>query len=193
MSEKHNEVSKKWRKNNIEKARKQAREWVARQIEEKGEAFRKTARERALKYYYNNIEKVREKDNERKRLYRLNNQQQYNLEQKEYRKNNPDKVKQYRINRKDGQKKYARKKQIEKYGITEEIYHKMFLNQEGKCAICNMPFNEKTPNIDHSHNNGKVRSLLCSSCNIILGHVEKQLQINKNILTEITKYLKTYA
>ncbi len=58
-----------------------------------------------------------------------------------------------------------------KFGITAEQYWMMFAEQEGKCAIC-----RKSPkkcwwslNLDHCHETGKIRGLLCGPCNKALG------------------------
>ncbi len=60
-----------------------------------------------------------------------------------------------------------------RYGITEEIFEQMKINQEQKCAICFKELHSKNTHIDHSHKTGKVRALLCTSCNLSLGFFEK--------------------
>lgn len=56
------------------------------------------------------------------------------------------------------------------YGITLEDYVEMFKNQNGVCAIC---FKEcktkKSLSVDHNHESGKVRGLLCNACNRAIG------------------------
>lgn len=55
------------------------------------------------------------------------------------------------------------------YGLSTEGYDKMFEEQGGICAICSLPPTEdKRLAVDHSHSTGKVRGLLCSSCNSAL-------------------------
>jgi hypothetical protein len=76
-----------------------------------------------------------------------------------------------------------------KYGISLQEYQDMFDKQEGLCGICQQP--PKTGQllfVDHSHTSGKVRNLLCSRCNTILGHIE----CNPTILPGIVNYLKEY-
>lgn len=56
-----------------------------------------------------------------------------------------------------------------KYGITQADYLVMYAAQEGKCAVCERDFELLC--VDHCHDTGKVRGLLCHSCNSSLGHL----------------------
>lgn len=59
---------------------------------------------------------------------------------------------------------------MREYGITPEDFNMMHENQKGLCAICNKPELVKANlAVDHDHNTGKVRGLLCSTCNHALG------------------------
>ncbi|HXB13569.1 MAG TPA: endonuclease VII domain-containing protein [Bacteroidia bacterium] len=53
------------------------------------------------------------------------------------------------------------------YGITLQDRQKMITEQDGCCAICNEPM--ESPRIDHCHDRGHVRGLLCGNCNTGLG------------------------
>jgi hypothetical protein len=54
-----------------------------------------------------------------------------------------------------------------KYGITQADYNSMVLDQKGKCLICS---NDKCRLVvDHDHETGEIRGLLCSQCNTALG------------------------
>lgn len=55
-----------------------------------------------------------------------------------------------------------------RYGITTEDVDRMLAEQGGACAICVRPFDD-TPRIDHDHDTGAVRGLLCHNCNAALG------------------------
>ncbi len=55
-----------------------------------------------------------------------------------------------------------------KYGITLAEYESMFNAQHGMCAICKLP-QERLLVVDHDHNTGHVRGLLCHPCNVALG------------------------
>lgn len=70
-------------------------------------------------------------------------------------------------------KAYARANQLSKYGLTPETYEVLLVSQEGRCAICGciamrdprgLPFF-----VDHDHKTGRVRGLLCSTCNFGIG------------------------
>lgn len=56
-----------------------------------------------------------------------------------------------------------------KYGITLEAYDLFFEAQQGRCAICGNKQRNKRLAVDHDHQTGKVRGLLCVSCNMGLG------------------------
>lgn len=77
-----------------------------------------------------------------------------------------------------------------RYGLTINDYNKMFIKQGGKCAICAKLelFLDKTLCIDHNHETGEVRALLCSSCNSALGLFKENI---KSLQTAIN-YLKYY-
>lgn len=71
------------------------------------------------------------------------------------------------------------------YGLTPYKYKKMFEDQQGLCAICRGTTKYKL-NVDHDHITGKVRALLCNSCNQGLGY----LQESPELLTTAINYLK---
>lgn len=75
-----------------------------------------------------------------------------------------------------------------RYGITIADYNRMFEEQEGKCLICTKHQSELTKalNIDHCHTTGKVRGLLCNTCNRSLGAFYDNIEILENAI----KYLK---
>ncbi len=62
---------------------------------------------------------------------------------------------------------------INKYGVTKEQYDKLVEQQNGVCAICQNPQIKKhlktRLSIDHDHVSGRVRGLLCDTCNRALG------------------------
>ena len=63
-----------------------------------------------------------------------------------------------------------------KYGITPEEKRALFDKQEGKCPICTAPLlpGRKGMQVDHDHETGVVRGLLCALCNSMLGDFRKE-------------------
>lgn len=75
------------------------------------------------------------------------------------------------------------------YGITLEDYNRILKEQEGKCAICGTTEPKGNGNrlhVDHDHNNGHIRGLLCHFCNTGIG----LLKDNIDILQKSINYLK---
>ena len=73
---------------------------------------------------------------------------------------------------------------LDKYGIDEEVYNNMFDSQQGCCAICKKhqtTFSIRLA-VDHDHVTGKVRGLLCQSCNQALGLLQDSLTNISNAL-----------
>lgn len=61
------------------------------------------------------------------------------------------------------------------YGVSDEQYFKMLVEQKYSCAICHIHQSTQPTafHIDHNHLTGKVRGLLCLSCNVKVGYFEK--------------------
>lgn len=79
------------------------------------------------------------------------------------------------------------------YGITSDDFDKLWLNQQGKCPICDKELTDglgikHAPSkavIDHCHDTGKIRGILCTMCNKGLG----LLGDNKDAITRALHYL----
>jgi len=121
---------------------------------------REAANEKSKRYYHNNLEIARE----RNRIYARERHQK-----------NP------------GLKRAARLK--EKYGLTPGEWETLFETQGKKCAICksDSPRQKNAKwDTDHDHDTGKVRGILCSHCNRLLGAAYDDLAI----LQAAIEYLK---
>jgi len=83
---------------------------------------------------------------------------------------------------------------VRTFNITTEDYKEMLRQQNNVCAICGEPETRKYNGIviklavDHCHATGKVRGLLCSTCNIALG----RFQDSTDLLTKAVNYLKQH-
>jgi hypothetical protein len=84
-------------------------------------------------------------------------------------------------------KKQFKIRRIEQYGISVKQFEEMFAKQDGKCAICADSFTG-TPCIDHNHNTGVVRQLLCRSCNTCLGSIKENIKILNSMIDYINRH-----
>jgi len=105
---------------------------------------------------------------------------------REYEMNNNDKLRE--------QRRLTHVKR--KYNLEASDYLSMINYQENKCAICHLEETYTTKygdirplSVDHSHITGKVRELLCTRCNSMLGYVND----NPEILQSAIKYLKKHS
>jgi hypothetical protein len=127
-----------------------------------------------------NIEDKRKYHREYQRKRRLRNSPKEREYQKKYRDNNKDKRKNVMLKL--------------RFNLTLEEYNLMLDAQGGVCKICGMPETTRKNNsdevrmlcVDHDHNTGKVRGLLCNKCNRSLGHYEA----TKPRAEEFEKYLE---
>lgn len=72
-----------------------------------------------------------------------------------------------------------------RYGIDIETYDRMLAEQGGGCAICGATSPGRRANtgrvserfhVDHDHQTGVVRGLLCHQCNMVLGFVDDDIK-----------------
>ena len=80
---------------------------------------------------------------------------------------------------------------LQRYGIDEDGYRALLEAQNGKCAICGATecSNGRKLHIDHDHDTGKIRGLLCNKCNPALGLFNDDI----DLMTKAVEYLKAAA
>jgi hypothetical protein len=103
--------------------------------------------------------------------------EQQKTKTKEWQQNNPDKRKAQRI---------------KKFGLTLEQFNKMLESQNGKCAICgysDLSDPNLFPVVDHCHDSGLVRGLLCSNCNLAIG----QFKDDPELLRAAADYVEWWS
>ena len=89
----------------------------------------------------------------------------------------------------DAKKRYGNPTALRKaklkylYGITLQAYEDMFAAQGGLCLICKRPEQRRDRKgrlcrlcVDHDHKTGKIRGLLCRTCNYGIGAFEDDPQ-----------------
>jgi hypothetical protein len=99
-----------------------------------------------------------------------------NKESIQWQKDNPEKVK--RIKR--------GVKLKEKYNLSIIEYEELLNKQGGSCAICNSLPIRRNLDIDHDHITGKIRGILCESCNKAIGMFKDDIEL----LNKAINYLK---
>ena len=98
-----------------------------------------------------------------------------------------ERYKEYRRKNKKDEKESNRLYQKKtKYGLNAEEYYNMFESQNNKCTICGEEFSDSNRAfVDHCHKTNKVRGLLCTRCNSLLGMAKDNIEILQNAI----KYL----
>ena len=98
------------------------------------------------KEYYHKVRKHKKKDKKKINEYH-----------KEWRSKNKEKWKRYQT--------------CHRYGISTEEYEDLIESSGKSCPICNTLFDDSKykRNIDHCHETGIVRGIICNHCNVALG------------------------
>jgi len=100
---------------------------------------------------------------------------------KKWQQENPERLNAYRreYRRRPERKRSDRDGHLRrKYGIGVDDYERMLATQLGGCAICSDPGPEDgSLHVDHDHASGRVRGLLCVSCNNALGAFRESFDI----------------
>jgi hypothetical protein len=92
----------------------------------------------------------------------------------------------------ESRKRSNRKYRISSYGLTQEHFDRLLDAQQHTCGMCREPFEEgQLIHVDHDHAccrgkgrscGGCVRGLLCHTCNIALGHIERRYEMARTYL-----------
>src|SRR6478609_3622906 len=78
---------------------------------------------------------------------------------------------------------------LRNYGLNKDQYLKKFENQQYRCSICSKALKiDKNSHIDHNHETGQIRDILCNSCNFILGIIEINILKIENFMGYIDKH-----
>jgi hypothetical protein len=112
--------------------------------------------------------------NEKARLWREKNLEKHKKSVSQWSKSNQDKRKLSRIKNKS--KKDEQQYYLKKYSISKDEYLNLLNKQNGVCAICEKINKTGTRlSVDHCHKTGRIRGLLCHTCNLYLGRIEDSI------------------
>lgn len=84
-------------------------------------------------------------------------------------------AKAWRDSHRDSVKRHRHRGGLRMYGLSEEQYGEILVQQGGGCAICGRAEKDSSRRrlcVDHDHTTGEVRGLLCGICNRHLGLYE---------------------
>jgi len=59
-----------------------------------------------------------------------------------------------------------------RYSLSRDEFYALLDDQGGRCAVCLTTLPKGTAVVDHCHDSGMVRGLLCGSCNLGIGHLQ---------------------
>lgn len=81
-----------------------------------------------------------------------------------------------------------------RYSISKDKFDAMRADQEFKCAICDKHESRcaKGLHIDHDHETGKIRGLLCANCNLSLPIVEHERILPRPVTDEWKRKAREY-
>ncbi|KKM02643.1 hypothetical protein LCGC14_1782310 [marine sediment metagenome] len=121
---------------------------------------RKYNKEASQKYYQKNKEERKDYSRKWRKEYNKKYPEKQKQSSKNYRKNNKEKIRDHLLKR--------------RFGITLEEYNQILENQNYCCKICERHESKFKISlaVDHDHETGKIRGLLCSKCNTTLGWYE---------------------
>ena len=133
------------------------------------------------------------------KLYAEKNKEKLVEQGKEYRKKrliqNPNYYKEQSKKHEESRKIWRKEnrhtiseKQWKQRGIVDMTYPKYLAElkkQNSKCLICQKEMSN--PQVDHDHNTGKYRGILCVPCNNGLGIYENKKDLFENYLNRIAK------
>lgn len=65
-----------------------------------------------------------------------------------------------------------------KYGESDEFIRDLFLKSNNSCNVC---YTKDDLCVDHCHTSGKIRGVLCRSCNVSLGLLKEDVGVIKSL------------
>lgn len=104
---------------------------------------------------------------------------------KQYSKDNPEIVAKCKT------PEYNRKYNLKRtHNLTTEEWQKQFETQQGCCAACGKHQSslKRRLCVDHNHETGNNRLLLCSNCNCALGYVKEDVGVLQGLIKYVQKY-----
>ena len=170
------EAQKAWHKRNAERVKEKNKEW----LEKNGGKSYAAKIMREWRERNKDHAKAKQAEYDKKRWQ--NKRDEMVAKMKDWKAKNPERW--IELNRRSDLKK--------KYGLTTDEYQSLCSSQGNVCAICGMPQNSKRgPNlsVDHCHETGKIRALLCVKCNTGLG----MFKDDPRLMERAAEYIRSHS
>lgn len=126
----------------------------------------------AKQYFRDHYKKNKARRRAEQKKYREENREAINARTRELRAKAPEKQRNQRLRH--------------KYGMTQDEYDRMAKAQNHRCAVCDVQPTGKLV-VDHCHDKGHVRGLLCHNCNLALGHLKDDIKTAQAAVKYLTE------
>lgn len=101
---------------------------------------------------------------------------------------------QYYLHNKQRHQETGRRNHLQsKYGLSVKDYEEMIQACSGLCAICSGSADVGStggPHVDHCHETGRVRGILCGNCNRGLGLFQDRIEVLRGAIQYLDKWTK---
>ena len=132
-------------------------------------------------------------ENTKRKKWYLKNRERRCAETKQWKQNNPEKCSSINKAWKEKNKERLRTHNRDywlrrKYGVDVKWYESTLLKQKGGCAVCGDKPTDRRLSVDHDHETGEVRGILCDPCNTALGLLQESHERIEALCSYLTKY-----
>ena len=136
---------------------------------------------------------------EHARQWRQKNSDYVNEKIREDRLINPEKYREWEREQRNKDVEKSRYRDVlKKHKISADDYNELVLSQNNLCKICGKEETKKSRTkgeicrlaLDHNHDTGKIRGLLCHHCNAAIGHLKEDIQLFHNAIEYLKEHLQ---
>jgi hypothetical protein len=126
----------------------------------------------------------------------LRKKQEYAPVRAKYRQEHKEEMRQWHhehyLKNKELHSQQARERHLyHKYKLTIEEFDALFREQSGMCAVCGDDLKPgKSTHVDHDHETGIIRGLLCHNCNRMLGYAQDDIEVLSKAITYLSHFKK---
>ena len=117
------------------------------------------------------------KNRAKKRAYALSHREEARVYQKAYRRKNRNRARDCMLQW--------------NYGVTLSWLNEQLKRSKGKCPVCSRKFNStpgSKPCVDHDHQQGQVRQVICQKCNSVIGLCDESIKILQRVIRYLTRH-----